>query len=304
LFTVRQVLKLSPQDLKQIRDQLPNKTSDEKERRKKFDISEIEREMLMELKDLLQMFEFVTDELQSNRINISRVYPCIEYLRENLINHEKIKSGEVKYKYTEQMRLDLLTSLNKRFSHLIDQDVFIASTFLDPLFGLDVFQDEKKIVVKSRVVSLMKQQEAVCRVLESIDSSNLNNTERDKNKSSKALEERRTQNYIFHRKSTNSNIDKSNKVLEDELNDYIRVISDVNFECTCTLSFWKVNETRFKLLSTLAKKYLGVPASSAAVERMFSISGHVFNSKRRRMGVTLFAMLVFLKLNENLLLLN
>jgi hypothetical protein len=76
----------------------------------------------------------------------------------------------------------------------------------------------------------MKQQEAVCRVLESIDSSNLNNTERDKNKSSKALEERRTQNYIFHRKSTNSNIDKSNKVLEDELNDYIRVISDVNFE--------------------------------------------------------------------------
>jgi hypothetical protein len=127
LFTVRQVLKLSPQDLKQIRDQLPNKTSDEKERRKKFDISEIEREMLMELKDLLQMFEFVTDELQSNRINISRVYPCIEYLRENLINHEKIKSGEVKYKYTQQMRLDLLTSLNKRFSHLIDQDVFIAS---------------------------------------------------------------------------------------------------------------------------------------------------------------------------------
>jgi hypothetical protein len=142
------------------------------------------------------MFEFVTDELQSNRINISRVYPCIEYLRENLINHEKIKSGEVKYKYTEQMRLDLLTSLNKRFSHLIDQDVFIASTFLDPLFGLDVFQDEKKIVVKSRGVNLMKQQEAVCRVLESIDSSNLNNTERDKNKSSKALEERRTQNIF------------------------------------------------------------------------------------------------------------
>jgi hypothetical protein len=36
----------------------------------------------------------------------------------------------------------------------------------------------------------------------------------------------------------------------------------------------------------------------------FSISGHVFNSKRRRMGLTIFAMLVFLKLNENLLVLN
>jgi hypothetical protein len=48
----------------------------------------------------------------------------------------------------------------------------------------------------------------------------------------------------------------------------------------------------------LAKKYLGIPASSAAVERIFSISGHILSSKRSRMSVRLFSLLVFLKLNE------
>ena len=47
------------------------------------------------------------------------------------------------------------------------------------------------------------------------------------------------------------------------------------------LEWWKDNEEDFKWLAILAKKYLGVQASSAAVERMFSISGHIFSNKRR-----------------------
>ena len=51
--------------------------------------------------------------------------------------------------------------------------------------------------------------------------------------------------------------------------------------------------------TAIAKKYLGVPASAAHVERMFSIAGHIINIKRRRMGVKLFTMLVMLKLNDS-----
>jgi len=46
----------------------------------------------------------------------------------------------------------------------------------------------------------------------------------------------------------------------------------------------------------------GVPASSAAVERMFNISGHIFTNRRRKTGIALFQNLVFLKLNEQFLL--
>jgi hypothetical protein len=68
------------------------------------------------------------------------------------------------------------------------------------------------------------------------------------------------------------------------------------------LEFWKLHQHTNNLssLSILAKKFLEVPASSSDVERMFSISGHIFNPKRLRMGTKLFERLVFLKLNENL----
>ncbi len=64
------------------------------------------------------------------------------------------------------------------------------------------------------------------------------------------------------------------------------------------LEFWKNNRLKFPLLANQAKKYLGIPATSAAVERMFSICGHIFSLKRRRMGVKIIRELVFLKLNE------
>ena len=84
LFMVRSVLKLSPEQMKVVRSQMPSRTIAEREVKNKFDLTSIEREKLEELKEVLEMFEFVTDEFQSNRINISRIYPAVMYLRESL----------------------------------------------------------------------------------------------------------------------------------------------------------------------------------------------------------------------------
>jgi hypothetical protein len=80
---------------------------------------------------------------------------------------------------------------------------------------------------------------------------------------------------------------------------YASLIANSNYEDP--LLFWKNNEYSFPLLAPLAKRFLGVPASSASVERMFNISGHIFTSKRRRTSVYLYENLVFLKLNEHYL---
>ena len=64
------------------------------------------------------------------------------------------------------------------------------------------------------------------------------------------------------------------------------------------LDFWKAHEKTYPHLASLAKKYLSVPAASAAIERMFSIAGHIFSLKRRKLGILFFCDLVFLKLNE------
>jgi hypothetical protein len=114
-------------------------------------------------------------------------------------------------------------------------------------------------------------------------------------------EQKRSSNFITYKPSNNSSaFTNAYRYIEDEINDS-RIINDDNFEFKDTLSFWKSNEIRFKDLSKLAKKYLGVQASSAGVERIFSISGHIFQSKRRKMGIDLFSTMVFLKLNEKLL---
>ena len=43
-----------PEEFQQIKQKMPNSTADEKERRKKFDITNIERQMLNELKQVLE----------------------------------------------------------------------------------------------------------------------------------------------------------------------------------------------------------------------------------------------------------
>jgi hypothetical protein len=193
----------------------------------------------------------------------------------------------------QEIRNDLLASLNKRFSNLINQDICVVSTFLDPHFGPDSFPVDILPSVKTKLVSLMKHQTTVEAIEASaIEKSNEKENIEHLNKKSK-LETKRNENYVNYKSQSNSTSNYC-KTIEDEINDFIRVTTDTNFELTSTLEFWKRNDLRFKELSKLAKKYLGVPASSAAVERMFSIAGHIFSCKRRRMGDILFAILFFL----------
>jgi hypothetical protein len=46
------------------------------------------------------------------------------------------------------------------------------------------------------------------------------------------------------------------------------------------LLFWKCHEKQFPQLAKLAKKYLTVPASSATVERMCRLSGHILTNNK------------------------
>ena len=94
------------------------------------------------------------------------------------------------------------------------------------------------------------------------------------------------------------NEDKTSETdeLDEMIEAYLRAAKSSEMSA---LKFWKKYQSVFPSLSSLARKYLSVPASSAGVERMFSIAGHIFSLKRRKLGVVFFSDLVFLKLNEN-----
>ena len=50
------------------------------------------------------------------------------------------------------------------------------------------------------------------------------------------------------------------------------------------LLFWKNNETTFLSLSRVSRTLLGIPATSAFVERFFSKTGYIMRPHRRTLG--------------------
>ena len=104
------------------------------------------------------------------------------------------------------------------------------------------------------------------------------------------IDEKRNNNYIsFDVQQPTHKRDK----LEDVLDEYFESILSGDYNGKCPLEFWKVNEQKFKPLAMLANKYLGIPASSAAVERIFSISGHILSSKREYECEIVFIISIF-----------
>lgn len=63
------------------------------------------------------------------------------------------------------------------------------------------------------------------------------------------------------------------------------------------LIWWKAHTHQYPLLSKLAKKYLGVPATSVASERVFSTAGDIVTAQRAALSPEHVDRLIFLKKN-------
>ena len=63
------------------------------------------------------------------------------------------------------------------------------------------------------------------------------------------------------------------------------------------LKWWKMNSFRFPSLSTLARQLLAAPPSSVESERLFSIGGNIYTTKRNRLTPEHGEMLMFLNFN-------
>lgn len=68
---------------------------------------------------------------------------------------------------------------------------------------------------------------------------------------------------------------------------------------TDTLEWWAANEIcNFPALSVMARQYLGVPATSASAERLFSIAGRAFDDLRQGMKEQMLEMLMWARINR------
>ena len=73
-------------------------------------------------------------------------------------------------------------------------------------------------------------------------------------------------------------------------------MADIEDNC---LSFWQRNQATLDKLYAPAMRALSVPASSSAVERVFSHGGIIMRPHRARMSDKLLSNLIFLKCNSD-----
>ena len=73
--------------------------------------------------------------------------------------------------------------------------------------------------------------------------------------------------------------------------------NNVNSVVENWIEFWKNNENQFSFIAKIAPNYLSIPASSAPVERLFSIAGKIFWPERCRLTDKNFETLMFVRSN-------
>ena len=74
---------------------------------------------------------------------------------------------------------------------------------------------------------------------------------------------------------------------------------NVDFQSEAALlDFWRMHEKRFPNLARMARQFLGCPASSASVERIFSVAGQFFDDLRRKMGADVLEELMWAAINK------
>ena len=85
--------------------------------------------------------------------------------------------------------------------------------------------------------------------------------------------------------------------IEDELKAYLEL---PQLKCKTeqeAIDWWVEKTKRFPNLSAMARQYLGCPATSATVERLFSRVGIAFSAKRKRSDPATVADLMFANAN-------
>ena len=67
---------------------------------------------------------------------------------------------------------------------------------------------------------------------------------------------------------------------------------------TDILVWWAKKESEFPLLRKMARQYLGIPATSASAERLFSIAGRCFGDLRQKMCEEMLEELMWARINK------
>lgn len=61
------------------------------------------------------------------------------------------------------------------------------------------------------------------------------------------------------------------------------------------MNYWKINQSWFPILATIARHYLQIPATSTPIESSFSIGSLIISKTQNRLSKDVFKVIAYLK---------
>ncbi|RNA05298.1 zinc finger BED domain-containing 4-like [Brachionus plicatilis] len=242
----------------------------------------IKREEMNELIFILKELEICTDILQGDGITISRILPIftVNMIIDLKSNHEAImaKDKTIKNKifYFENVSKKLIVSIKKRFEDIFDETIYNIAAMLDPNYGTIWIKHENK---QSWILKLKS-------IVEEID------TSESWKDASKSIKKNRSP-------TSNWTITYEEESFTEHFE--VDIIKKIKAMITSIPLTGGKERASFPSLAKIAKKIVGIPATTESVERFFSKTGYILRQHRLKMADTLAENLFHLKENRVIL---
>ena len=241
-------------------------------------LTSYERKLLQELCTILEPFEYATNQVQGEKhVTASLTIPVTRGLRHRL--------QQISAEYNNKLVSTLKESINSRLCRYEDDETCIVAATLDPRFKLRWCQPNVEDIFLQKAAN---------------QEDTLPNQPHSDSVSPPPAKARSVESDFFGFMSSPSaqHTIRPQTGAKAEMEEYL------SQPCTCTdmksdpLAYWKAQQSNYPILSKLACRCLSVPATSAPVERLFSIAGKTFRPDRCRLKDDTFEHLMMIKCNN------
>uniref|UniRef100_A0AAR2K029 BED-type domain-containing protein n=1 Tax=Pygocentrus nattereri TaxID=42514 RepID=A0AAR2K029_PYGNA len=224
--------------------------------------------------------EFTNALSAEDYVTVSCLKPVLQLFSSDIL---QVKENDTDL--TKTIKNSVLDYLNSKYEDPEVDELIALATMLDPRFRTQYMGPEEIEVMKARAVQEMESYVSV-----QSGTSDFETPQQASASASDAKRLKKTLGSFFKRAVP----EKGVHAMEAELNSYLQC-SPADSESN-PLAWWKLHEINFPRVSRLARKYLCIPATSAASERLFSTGGNIVTCQRSALKPATVNMLVFLYL--------
>ena len=250
-------------------------------------LSEEDWSLLEELKLVLRPLYQATNELSAEKFTtLSNVVPMVN----SLLQAYAPKNDKSESETAKKCRSLIHESLKAKFNDIETNEIYTNSCLFDPRY--------KNVVFTSKLKAQKAVEAAKKDAIENLEELEVNESDDNASESGEETDELWGNFEANAAKFTkrSKNVDHRLDCIELEMKKYLS-IPKIDRK-SCPIKWWNnIGRNQFPFLFAAAKKYLCMPATSVASERIFSRAGAILNKKRSALDKQHANMLITLNTN-------